>query len=112
MKISLSLETLPEVRNGAVALAFDKALRKAIEDVESAPDIATARVVSLEVKLTPVLDGMELDTVDVEVMVKGKAPPRSTTVRMQPRVDRNQVRMLEFEELSDSVEQPQLPLEN
>lgn len=85
--MKLGLRTLPQVRGGIVELMFDKAILRAIQDVQTAPDIADARTVELTAKLKPVLDQGELVDVDVEFAVNGKVPRRSTSTRMAVRHD-------------------------
>lgn len=85
--VKLELENMHELKGGLVALMFDKAIRRAVEDIEGAPDIDDARTVELFVKMKPVREGGRLEEIDFEVGVKGRVPSRSTSLRMVSRSD-------------------------
>ena len=79
--LALSLETLHLLRGGRLDFHFRKALQRAVDDINSSPDISDARKVIIELKLEPVLDQGELDYIDYDARVKGTCPPRSCNGR-------------------------------
>ena len=74
----LTLETIPEVGHGAVAIAVNKALRTAYLDLQDRPNVTGARKVSLEIHLTPITDGGHLVSVGTRFTFNTKVPERST----------------------------------
>jgi len=86
-----------------------KAVERAVQDIEAAPDIAEARTVELVLKIKPVVDCGELDKIDAEFGIKGKVPTRSTSLQMWPGNDPNeptrQRRLMWAEDSPDNPDQ-------
>lgn len=77
----VTLETLPLLENGKIAVAFNRLLQAAAEDCDKRPGDPKARLVTITANVTPVLnsDG-SIDKVDTEFVIAGKNPP----MRSQP----------------------------
>lgn len=94
--VALDMESLKDVKGGLVSLMMAKALQRAAIDIEAAPDITENRVVTLEIRMKPVLERMELSHVVTEFVVKGKVPARVTSAAMLVRPTENGSRQLVF----------------
>lgn len=107
-KLILNLENMHHVRGGVVALMFEKALQRAIVDLESAPDIGEGRKVSLTVEMKPVTEiigqAVKLIDVDFAFTVSGKVPNRVAVARMNVRKDHKGQGQFVFE--SDAPDNP------
>ncbi|MBX3435575.1 MAG: hypothetical protein KF847_19835 [Pirellulales bacterium] len=77
---ALSLQTLPQIDGGKIAIAFNAALRRAIDDIHDRPADASARKVKLAVVMKPMLDQTTgvLDGVEVSAEIDDTVPKRRT----------------------------------
>lgn len=85
---TLSFEAVAKILNGAVAVQFDKEVRKAILDCEDSPDLTSGRKVALVMEFKPRMapGGMskrpEYSGCNVTFKVEGKIPGKSIDVAM------------------------------
>lgn len=75
---TLSLDTIANVDNGVVAVAFDKVLRTLQMDCEDRATLKKARVINLQVSLVPVADHDHLVRIDTQFHIKSTIPEKST----------------------------------
>lgn len=73
---SLSFDTLAQLRGGLIEKALVNQIDRQVQDLYSAPDIATARKVTLEIDLIPHCESGELVDVAVQFKIKGRSPAR------------------------------------
>jgi hypothetical protein len=79
--LPLSLANLKDLDDGKAAAAFDSHLRRIAQDCLDRPADATARGVTLEVVVKPILeDDGSCDRVDAQISVKSKIPQHKTRV--------------------------------
>lgn len=76
----LSLESLPKIDRGKVAVAFDAAIFRCVEDCKDRVGDETPRTVELKIEFMPVMDKDtgRLDTIDVRFKIKDVLPKRQT----------------------------------
>ena len=74
----LSLEALAEMDGGRIAEALAQALRRCEADCKDRPAVKATRSVSLQIKMVPVCDDGELDSVNVAFEINDKLPKRSS----------------------------------
>ena len=75
----LTLESLRTIDGGRVAIAFEEALKTVYNDLRDRPALATAREVTLKLKLSPKVDPAgDLDRVFVAFDIQDKLPKRSS----------------------------------
>lgn len=85
---SLSLEKIPLILGGAVALKVNKELRKAYLDCEDSPELNSARVVTLTLKLKPRLrpaamgGRSEFEGCNVSFGIGGRTPSQEVEIPM------------------------------
>jgi hypothetical protein len=76
-----TLSNLQELDGGRVDVAFQLAMKRAIVDCEDRPGESKARVVTLKVEVTPVLDEDGLcEEVRTKMVVADKVPDRKSRV--------------------------------
>lgn len=76
-----TLDNLPKLDSGKVALAFSHELRRCALDCIDRPGDSSVRTVAIKAALKPVLDADgSCDTVEVEFEVSGKVPVRRSKV--------------------------------
>lgn len=92
------LENLKELDNGKAAVAFNQAIKRAVDDIEDRPGTKKPRSVALQIALVPTVDPKgDLYDVKVQVKVVESVPKRESQVySMAPRKGG----MLVFNELS------------
>ena len=77
----LSLDSLKELDDGRLIVAWQQALKRAALDCEDRPGEEKPRVVSLQCELLPLLDSEgsgQLESIKVTFQVADKAPPRKS----------------------------------
>lgn len=95
---NLSLESLVHLDCGNAALAFDRALRRAIDDCVDRPREERARKIVLQCEITPECgDDGQCDDLSVTIQVKEIIPAMSTTPTLMTVRKQGQQRMLVFE---------------
>lgn len=81
----LSLNTIGEVDNGAIRVAFDRELARVMHDIRDRPDLKKARKLVLQLDLIPVISHGQLVRTDVGFSVRPTIPPKSSvSYPMQP----------------------------
>ncbi len=81
----LSLETIGDVDNGAIRVAFNRELARVLHDIRDRPDLKKARKLVLQLDLIPVISHGQLVRTDVGFSVKPTIPPKSSvSYPMQP----------------------------
>ncbi len=74
-----SLDNLKYLDSGLISKAFQREVRKMLEDLDQRPSLNKPRVLSLNFYLTPIAgDHGELDKVDMQTDVSAKYPKRTT----------------------------------
>lgn len=85
----LSLATLQEAHNRAIAIAFDEELQRVIEDLKNRPNEKKARSLNLQISFTPVADDNDatlLDATNITFQVSSSVPKRkSSAITLVPR---------------------------
>lgn len=77
--VQLTLDTLKDLDDGRVAVAFMHELKRAVLDCMDRPGDKNARTVSLEFKLTPVVaDDGQCEGAEGEFAIKSKVPTRKS----------------------------------
>lgn len=77
MLVQLSLKSLNDLDNGRVSLAFMQELKRCVDDCMDRPGDKSARTITLELKLEPVIgEGGECEGADGEFSIKSKVPQR------------------------------------
>jgi hypothetical protein len=74
----LTLENLTDLDFGKARNAFDKELRRCVEDCLDRPNDEAARTVTLQLTLKPVSSGQECEACKGEFEIKSKVPVRRT----------------------------------
>lgn len=69
---------LAHIDGGRVRVGLDEAIRRAYSDCEDRPGLKKARKVTLEITITPEIEGENLDSCTVEFDVKERIPARSS----------------------------------
>lgn len=75
-KVNLTLETLKDFDQGSIALAFNQAVKKVLDDLRDRPGLKAARKLSIELTIKPTT---EPDRYEVEAKVKDNVPAKSVT---------------------------------
>jgi hypothetical protein len=105
----LTLETMPLVDDGRVALAFNRHVQRATQDIEDRSGNTSARVITITVTITPKpSDDNKGVRASTQIMVKSKVPDhRSESIDMDVRANG----CLAFnEDFADNFDQEPLPL--
>ncbi len=104
----LSLDTIGDVDNGAIRVAFDRELARVMHDIRDRPELKKARKLVLQLDLIPIIRDGYLVRTDVGFSVKPTIPPKSSvSYPMQPTNDG-----LEFQpEIPDNPNQRPLEFE-
>lgn len=77
--VQLTLESINDLDDGRVAVAFMQELRRAVTDCMDRPGDTTARSVSLEFKIKPVIgDEGQCEGANGEFEIKSKVPTRKS----------------------------------
>ncbi len=77
--MQLSLESIKDLDDGRVSVAFMHELKRAVADCQDRPGDKNSRTVTLEVKLEPVIDeGGQCEEVKGEFQIKSKVPQRKS----------------------------------
>jgi hypothetical protein len=85
---SLSLENIPQILGGAIAVKVNKELRKAYLDCEDSPELNSARSVTLTLKLKPrmrpaAMGGRsEFEGCNVSFGIGGRTPSQEVEIPM------------------------------
>lgn len=104
----LSLNTIGEVDNGAIRVAFDRELAKLMHDLADRPDLQKPRTLVLQLTLKPVNDRGQLVRTDVAFAVKATIPPKASVSYPMAATDQG----LEFHsEIPDNPSQKPLKFE-
>jgi len=75
------LKSLAEIDGGRIAIAFEQALKRVIQDCEDRPGDKKERTVNLSLTVKPVLDADGfLDDCDVQLLVSDSVPKRKSKV--------------------------------
>jgi hypothetical protein len=74
----LTLESLKDLDTGKARMAFDKELKRCVQDCIDRPNDESARTVTMQLSLKPVSDGQECDGCKGEFEIKSKVPVRRT----------------------------------
>lgn len=84
----LTLETLPQFDDGAVAVAFNRALTNAFRDCYDRPTVSKPREITLKLVIKPEVDA-NLERATVEAVIGEKIPPKSTARSVRAVTKRN-----------------------
>ena len=98
----LALGSVGDLDAGKVSIAFNRHLRKAIGDCEDRPGDTTARKVTVELEIKPVMEDGSVDVI-VLAKIKGKIPDHvSSGTRCQLRtLDNATGKVAAFNDMSE-----------
>ena len=87
MKVSLTLDTVTQLDNGTVSVAFQRHIKRAVEDCMDRPGDKSKRQVIMNCILEPVIaDDGSCERVNFEIKLRSEVPPhRSRISSCEPR---------------------------
>ena len=73
-----SLATIADMDGGRIREAFEQALKRIEADLKDRPGVKTARTLELGLMATPVAEGGDLESVNMQFRVKDSVPKRES----------------------------------